>query len=202
MPNDNPPTKRDKATARRKRTILEAAVTCFIETGYHQTGMRNIAKQAGVSLGNLYNYFSGKTDILADIATIERQELDPFLEILAKDAPALDVLDEFLPAYARHLAAPETVILGLEITCEALRQPSIADLFLDSRNTLISALTDLLLRGAQEGTMRETLNTTETAYLILEILEGSAFRHGVERVPFRNIMKNQVEFVHAAVIAT
>ena len=65
-------TKRSKAVARRREQILEAAVTCFIENGYHQTGVRDIARRAGISLGNLYNHFPGKHDVLAEIAALER----------------------------------------------------------------------------------------------------------------------------------
>lgn len=193
-------TKREKAISQRKTTILEAAVMCFIDRGYHQTGMRDIASHAGVSLGNLYNYFSGKVDILAEIAAIERAELVPYLEILTKDASAIDVLGEFVPAYTRHLAAPETVVLSLEITGEAIRQQNIASLFTDSRTSLIKALADLLERGTKEGVFRDMPSSTETAYLILEIMEGTAFRHGIERVPIEGLLENSLSFVHAAII--
>ncbi|HDO1150981.1 TPA: helix-turn-helix transcriptional regulator, partial [Aeromonas salmonicida] len=40
----------------RRELIIQAALGCFIERGFHQTGMRDIAAAAGVSLGNLYNH--------------------------------------------------------------------------------------------------------------------------------------------------
>lgn len=192
------PTKRAQATAERKRAILEAAVMCFIETGYHQTGMRDIAKRAGVSLGNLYNHFAGKTDILAEIAAIERDELTPFLEILAQVAPARDVLAEFATTYTQHLSAPETIILTLELTSEAIRHAGIADLFMDSRGMLVDALTDLLQRGVDDGTLRASKSATETAFLLLQMMEGAAFRHGIEGVPIEAVVDNQLEFIQAA----
>lgn len=201
MTTTKSPTKREKATAQRRRTILEAAVTCFIESGYHQTGVRDIAKRSGVSLGNLYNHFASKIDVLAEIAAIERAELQPHLALLSKAAPAPEVLDEFLSAYTRHLSSPEMVILGLEITSEAIRQTEIADLFSESRTAVTTALKDLLSRGAEEGSMRPMQNTLETANLILEVMEGSAFRHGIEGVSIKKILRNQSDFVRAAVLA-
>ena len=194
----NEPTKRAQAAAKRKSAILEAAVTCFILSGYHQTGMRDIAGQAGVSLGNLYNYFAGKADILAEIAAIERAELEPFLEMLAQKAPALEILETFIPAYTKHLATPETVILALEITSEAIREPSVAAMFTESRNALIKALGELLTRGIDEGSLRPSQNVTETAYLVLEVMEGTAFRHGIERVPLKRLLTTQTDFLRAA----
>ncbi len=197
----NEPTKREKASAQRKNAILNAAVMCFIENGYHQTGVRDIARKAGVSLGNLYNYFASKTEVLVEIAAIERAELEPFLQILAQDKPALDVLDTFIPAYSRHLSAPETVILALEITLEAIREAHIAELFTESRNTLINTIAGVLERGILEGSLRKLESTSETAHLILEIMEGTAFRHGIEDVPMTVLLKNQHAFIRAAISA-
>lgn len=194
MPKSEP-TKREKATAERKRLILETAVMCFIEAGYHQTGMRDIAKRAGVSIGNLYNHFGGKTDILSDIAAIERDELKPFLDMLEKDAPATDVLVAFIEAYTRHLSAPETIVLTLELTSESIRDDGIAELFMESRKALIKAISDLLERGAEEGSMRAIKRVDETSYLLLAIMESVAFRHGIESVPMAPLMENQLDFL-------
>jgi TetR/AcrR family transcriptional repressor of uid operon len=39
------------------QALIDAAYSLFVEKGFHATSMREIAKQAGVSLGNIYNYF-------------------------------------------------------------------------------------------------------------------------------------------------
>jgi len=199
---ESKPTKRELTSARRKKAILDAAVICFIENGYHQTGVRDIAKRADVSLGNLYNYFSGKIEVLAEIAAIERADLEPFLRILSNDAPAEAVIDKFIRAYTKHLSAPETVILALEITLEAIREPEIADLFMESRERLISAIANALQRGVTDGTFRKTVAPWETAHLILEIIEGTAFRHGIEEVPLNTLVENEIEFIRAAIAAS
>ena len=62
------PSKREIASAQRRQHILEAAIACFIDNGFHQTGMRDIAARADVSIGNLYNHFPGKHDFLIGVA--------------------------------------------------------------------------------------------------------------------------------------
>jgi AcrR family transcriptional regulator len=116
MDMQEPPseTKRDKDLRSRRAQILEAALKSFLEKGYHQTGVRDIAKRAGVSLGNLYNHFSGKHAVLAEIAALEREELQPFLSELRNDGAPLEVLEGFVLNYLIHLSAPENVILSLE----------------------------------------------------------------------------------------
>src|SRR5215212_1511512 len=50
-----------------KNRIEEAAKKLFIKQGFHATSMRNIAARAGTSLGNVYNYYRTKEEILGSI---------------------------------------------------------------------------------------------------------------------------------------
>ncbi|WP_019296461.1 MULTISPECIES: TetR/AcrR family transcriptional regulator [unclassified Leisingera] len=198
---DKAASKREKAIAQRRAQILEAALECFLENGYHQTGVRDIAKKAGVSLGNLYNHFPGKHDVLAEIAALERLELAPFLKMLAGPAPAPKVLKKFVAAYAKYLADPDTVILTLEISGEAIRKPDIAAMFMDNREQLAAALTAVLERGIAEGGLRRLPDPGETAQLIIEVAEGSAYRCVLSKLPMRKVQKGLWDFVSAAVLA-
>lgn len=49
----------------RKRAILWAASVAFRERGFHRAGMREIASALGMTVGNLYYYFSSKQELLA-----------------------------------------------------------------------------------------------------------------------------------------
>jgi len=52
---------------KKKGSIERAAQALFIKQGYHATSMRDIASRADVSLGNLYNYYATKEDLLKSI---------------------------------------------------------------------------------------------------------------------------------------
>ena len=47
--------------------VEEAAISLFLEQGYHATSMRQIAKRAGLALGGIYNHFSSKDEIFEAI---------------------------------------------------------------------------------------------------------------------------------------
>ncbi len=47
-----------------RQNILTVAKKSFIEHGYRKTSMRDIAKDANVTLSNIYNYFKNKDEIL------------------------------------------------------------------------------------------------------------------------------------------
>jgi AcrR family transcriptional regulator len=54
----------------RRRQILAAAAAVFARRGYHRARTREIAREAGVAEGTLYNYFATKRDLL--IALIQQ----------------------------------------------------------------------------------------------------------------------------------
>jgi len=53
---------------RRISDILDAAETLFQSKGFAQTTMEAVAREAGVSVGTLYNTFQGKEDLYAQVA--------------------------------------------------------------------------------------------------------------------------------------
>ncbi len=46
-----------------KEAIIEAALDEFRQKGYTEASMREIAKSAGMTVGNIYRYFEGKDDL-------------------------------------------------------------------------------------------------------------------------------------------
>ena len=194
-------TKRAEAAAKRREQILEAAVTCFLEAGYHQTGVRDITERAGISLGNLYNHFPGKHDILVEIAARERADFEPFLELLSQPAEPMELVRRFATEYGTYLAAPENVILAIEITSEAIRKPDIGQLFVDNRSVLLKGLAAVLARGIQDGSMRPTLDPVEAAELVVESLEGSAYRSVLGELPPGKVIPGVRDFILAALRA-
>jgi len=66
----------EAAIERRKDLIESAARELFIKQGFHATSMRDIAKDAGVSLGNLYNYYETKDAIFESIAAKYLEVID------------------------------------------------------------------------------------------------------------------------------
>jgi AcrR family transcriptional regulator len=68
MASDPDPIREQLAEARRNQ-ILDAAAGVFAEKGFHRATTREIAAQAGVSEGTIYNYFASKADLLISMIT-------------------------------------------------------------------------------------------------------------------------------------
>lgn len=108
----------NKALATRLR-LLEAARRCFAERGYEATTMRDIASEAGASLGLSYRYFPHKSGfalaIYADLATrvetlvpdLDRGPIAArFVEVMERKLDWLDAQRDVLLAIMPHALQP------------------------------------------------------------------------------------------------
>ena len=66
-----------------KQQILEAARQEFLEKGFTNASMRNIAARSGLSVGNLYRYFKNKDDLSDFIVNGVFSEINELINRLA-----------------------------------------------------------------------------------------------------------------------
>jgi AcrR family transcriptional regulator len=100
---------RPKASSR--ETIAEAACELFLEQGYEQTSIVDIASRAGVSRSSFFNYFSSKSDVLW-------AGLDERLTVFEQRLAADERTDASAAVRAETLAiadafAPDSLALGI-----------------------------------------------------------------------------------------
>lgn len=58
--------------------ILSSAHRLFVERGFHGTSVRQIAQEAGIALGGIYNHFSSKEDVFTAVFL----ERNPYLDVI------------------------------------------------------------------------------------------------------------------------
>ena len=63
-----------------RRIILQVARDEFIKKGFKGASMRNIARNAGVGLSNIYNYFRNKDEIFREVLSGLLNALDRVME--------------------------------------------------------------------------------------------------------------------------
>jgi len=78
-----PTTDRGRATVAR---VLDAACALFAEKGVRATTLDEIGAAAGVGRGQLYHFFAGKADLVADVVGLQVERIvDPI-------RPAVDAM--------------------------------------------------------------------------------------------------------------
>jgi AcrR family transcriptional regulator len=81
-----PTTIKNEARVQRKREqIVLAAIRVFSEKGYHETTLRDLSKETGISHGNIYDYIASKEDILFLIHQFIADQIDSELTGVTKE---------------------------------------------------------------------------------------------------------------------
>ncbi|CAM5770758.1 hypothetical protein LMIY3S_03280 [Labrys miyagiensis] len=112
--------------ARRTR-ILDAFEICIQRAGFHRTTMQDVAKEAGMSAGNLYRYFRSKEALVSGVIGRDRERFSAdFREV----AQSEDVMGSFIALGRRHFTETPRArcIQFMEIWAEASRNPIVADM--------------------------------------------------------------------------
>jgi AcrR family transcriptional regulator len=116
-----------RADAQRDR-ILCAALSCFIEHGFHAASIASIAEAAQMSAGLIYRYFENKSAIV--LAIVERQ-LEGKRDVIRAMQSTEQLVDNLVRAFeewrSRNTRGVMSVTLILEMTAEATRNPQMAE---------------------------------------------------------------------------
>ncbi|WP_338682809.1 helix-turn-helix domain containing protein [Streptomyces acidiscabies] len=86
----------------RRRQILDAAERCFARNGFHATSMQDVLKEAELSAGAVYRYFSSKDELIAAIVGEVIGVLAEVYGEAAREHPA-PLPDELVPRVLRSM---------------------------------------------------------------------------------------------------
>jgi AcrR family transcriptional regulator len=84
----------------RRQIILDAALVLFADKDFRSVTVREIARQAGVSIGTIYNYYPNLTELFLDVFLNCAEEITGMIDELSGRQPvSLEIICEFYIAY-------------------------------------------------------------------------------------------------------
>jgi AcrR family transcriptional regulator len=115
-------------SAQSRTRILDAARLCFVDRGYDQTTMKDIAAAADMTAGALYHHFASKQELFAGVFRRHQGEALSAFEVAV--APGQSASDGFV----EQLSAVLDVIANIQVgsgptrttTCPMLSPANIA----------------------------------------------------------------------------
>ncbi|MGR3494836.1 TetR/AcrR family transcriptional regulator [Citreimonas sp.] len=153
---------REKQKADRRGRILRAAVARFRSVGYRAARIEDLAEQAQVSVGTVYNYYRTKGDILIATVALEVEEVLESGAALLADPPAgaLDAIRALVFGYYDHslnYLSKEMWRSAMALSIEAPETPNGARYSaLDA--ALAAQVTDMIAALQARGEMRRDLD--------------------------------------------
>ena len=123
----------------RSHEILASIRQAFAEKGFDGASMQDLARAAGMSVGNFYRYFPAMAAIVQamcgyDLAEIQRD----FAEIQTSDEPMACLRDRILNHFSEE--SMKDGQLWAEITAAAIRKPEIREAARQMEETIVSLL--------------------------------------------------------------
>jgi len=114
----------EKLRQTRVRTIVRAARKLFLKKGYHDTTIRDICRESGLSNGTLYFYFENKDALYAHIYEECFQHLNDMLAgAVHADMEPLEQIETALKTYLRYFTEHREMWDMLDISYRRLNLP-------------------------------------------------------------------------------
>lgn len=107
--------------------ILRAIRTAFIEKGFDGASMQDLARAAGMSVGNFYRYFPSKDAIVAQMIAQDMTQIEAEFAHVIQSSRPMDTLRELIAQRIWQDHTDQKGQLWAEIAAAAQRKPDIAD---------------------------------------------------------------------------
>jgi AcrR family transcriptional regulator len=162
---------------RRRRQILDAAIHCMSEQGFHRTSMAEIIAESHLSAGAIYGYFKSKNAIIAAIAEEAvghvRTAFDPYLEA-PEPAPLSTVVEGVLDHLTRlkHTNGIDLTRLALPVWSEALRDETVRAIVGDRYREIRGDLAAITARAQSAGYVDPEADPAQIAQVMYALLPG------------------------------
>jgi TetR/AcrR family transcriptional repressor of mexJK operon len=158
-PNGESQPEDQRRSARKRRAILEAATTVFLNNGYLGTSMDEIAARAGVSKQTVYKHFADKERLFVEIVTNTVNEIsDAVYEEVLNLADSGDIEADLRDLARRLLEGvmqPRLLQLRRLVIGEASRFPALGRTFYErGPGRTIAALATAFERLAARGVLQ------------------------------------------------
>jgi AcrR family transcriptional regulator len=158
----------------KKKRIINAGFKLICEKGYHNTNTAEIAKEAGVSTGIVYNYFADKKDIfLAAVQSYGNNLVAPMYERISKINKPIELTElikEFIAIFVQSHYISE--VAHEEMLAMSHSDQDVAKLFrqfeIETCNTVVGLMKQIAITPT---------NPYEKVYLSIGLIENLC--HGI-----------------------
>lgn len=87
----------------KRQAILDATLMLISKNGFHGTSMSKVAQEARVSVGNIYNYFDSKDELINELyKTVKRKSARAILANFDRDQPVENQIRQLLENVIRY----------------------------------------------------------------------------------------------------
>jgi TetR/AcrR family transcriptional regulator, repressor for uid operon len=170
MPQALPSTAVPLRSEARKQAILDAAALVFTAKGFELATMQDVAAACGMSPGNLYRYFDGKSELITGLVERDRSEMAKRFAELANAPDQLKGFETLGRVYLMQEA--KTAKLTVTIWAASIRSPELALPCAMIEGAVTQDLLAFLTRVRAQGFMAADVDPAVVAHLIMALVQS------------------------------
>jgi AcrR family transcriptional regulator len=167
--------------------IETTAMKCFAKKGFHNTSISDIAKEAGISVGLTYNYFSSKEDLLKSIYIKGIHRV--YTPLQGKAALTTKSFKQFIEHIFREI---ETNVAFWKLYFIVISQPEILNQF---QEYMVEAATPIITSVIRYFRSQGVADPKTEALFLLSTLDGVCINYLIseQHYPLKKIKQKIIE---------
>ena len=152
--------------------ILDAALACFTEAGYHETSIDAIADRARLSKGAIYWHFAGKRELFLALVDRAQEPIESPAETVAAAPDWKSALRELFARVPDYIESQLPFVkVSLEYMSQNARDPGIHARSERKQKTWNAVVHEQLARGVAAGELRAA-DAQDIALVIGSMIAG------------------------------
>ncbi|QNP74025.1 TetR/AcrR family transcriptional regulator [Streptomyces roseirectus] len=190
----------------RRRQILDAAERCFARNGFHATSMQDVLKEADLSAGAVYRYFSGKDELIRAIVAEAIAVLGEVYGTAAEETPP-PLPDELVVRAVARMRTTRPVLtedgewqfprVMIQAWTEVLRNGELAAQVADGYLRVRKAWADIMNGYKAAGIVPQDANADAMARVMIATAQGLVTQIAVLGLPASEMEQTLAEGLRA-----
>jgi TetR/AcrR family fatty acid metabolism transcriptional regulator len=163
----------------KRKQILKAAQTVFARNGYHKATIAQIAAEAEIGKGTVYEYFPDKRELFRGCIKLFMSEIEFELEreLASITDPSARIRTFITSLFKEYIKQSDRMELMLIFWAEAVQSQEIAwrDITIEAYNSLGAWMDATIQQGIAAGLFRR-IDTKSFSSIILGAMDGLMFQ--------------------------
>lgn len=168
------PKLKPETQAARRTHILTAALTCFARTGYHQTTIDDISREAGLSKGSIYVHFESKKELFLAIFDWMVDETRFMEDLAMSDKTCYERLASTIEDMLMGVASPEFRAMSplvVDTWLQNLQDPDVNEMIRGKYIQYSQPLIHLIEEGVANGEFKP-VDAPALASIFIAMIDG------------------------------
>ena len=147
--------------------IQEAAIKVFAKFGYHNSGINQIAKEAGIASGSIYLYYKNKEEVLANIFSKVWEQLHNEITKISerKDLSSIDKIEYLIDVIFDIFSINPS--LATVFVNEQIHLRKETSLFMKYYESFFRKGEEIIEEGIKSGTINENIDVKTFKFFLL-----------------------------------